>query len=230
MLKKLKLQSVNLLVLSLLASTGVVLILTLAYTVQQINQVEDDWNRYQVIRSDKASLESVLRSSIGYGGMIHHFKNFIFRNDNELVALVHNDIGAARAAIAQYSILSLSEAEKVALEDIAETVNEYDRVLIHARDIMTSGDLSPEDVDQQVKVDDTRAVRGLTTLRNEVRSGTEHESLTSLVKGQIAADIRAHLGYGAKIHNFKNLILRHDLPRIELVDYDLTKIKEAIVL
>ncbi|MDA3971366.1 MAG: diguanylate cyclase [Desulfobulbaceae bacterium] len=229
MLKKLKLQSVNLLVLSILASTGVVLVLTLAYTVQQINQVEDDWNRYQVIRSDKARLESVLRSSIGYGGMIHNFKNFILRQDSQFMDSALANIGAARAALAQYSVLSLGEAEKVALEDIAETVNEYDRVLIHARDIMHSGDFSPEDVDQQVQVDDARALRGLTTLRSEVMRGAEYKSLTSLVKGRIAADIRAHLGYGAMIHDFKNLVLRRDLTRVELVDYDLTKIKEAIV-
>lgn len=229
MLKKLKLQSVNLLVLSILASTGVVLILTLAYTVQQVKQVEDDWNRYQATRSDKARFESVLRSSIGYGGMIHHFKNFILRQDPHLIDPVQANIGAARAALDQYSILSLGEAEKVALEDIAETINEYDRVLMHARDIMNSGDLSPEEVDKQVKVDDTKAVRGLATLRSEMMRGTGYESRASLVKGRIAADIRAHLGYGGMIHNFKNLVLRHDLPRIEMVDYDIAKIKKAIV-
>ena len=87
MFKRLKLQSVNLLVLGIVASSGVILAITLAYTVHQMNLVENDWSQYQSVRSDKARLESLLRASMGYGGMIHHFKNFILRNDAHLMDL-----------------------------------------------------------------------------------------------------------------------------------------------
>ncbi len=226
MLSNAKLQTINLLVMGAISLAGVTLVIALGYTVHQVALVEEDWHSYQADRSEKARLESALRASMGYGGMIHHFKNYILRNDESLMDAAQADIGAARSLIRQYSILNLGEAEKIALEDISQTLDKYDQALVTSRKFMGQTH-DPEAVDQMVKVSDVSALRGLDTLRSEVKSKRID---TSLVKGRVAADIHSYLGYGGMIHDFKNLILRRDVSKLEKVENDIEGINKTMAL
>lgn len=46
-----------------------------------IKLIDTTWSQYQADRSDKSRLESALRTAIGYGGMIHNYKNYVLRHD-----------------------------------------------------------------------------------------------------------------------------------------------------
>jgi diguanylate cyclase (GGDEF)-like protein len=226
-LNNLKIRTVNLMVSGMLGFAGVCLAIVLAYTIHNVRIIEQGWYQYQADRSEKARLESVLRASIGYGGMIHEFKNYILRQNESHMDNVQANIGAARAVIGQYRSLGLSEAEKVALEDISTVLNNYDEALFKARNLIERGHTLKE-IDEEVKVDDSGALRGLDVLRSEVarRSGADVNSYS--VKGRVAANLRAAMGYGAMIHEFKNLVLRGDLSRADKVSNAIFQVKKYI--
>ncbi|MBT3306434.1 MAG: GGDEF domain-containing protein [Alphaproteobacteria bacterium] len=227
MLKNLRLRTINLMVSGLIGMAGVGLAFVLAFTVQNVQTIEASWYNYQADRSDKARLESVLRAAVGYGGMIHEFKNYVLRHEENRMDRVQANIGAARAIIDQYRSLGLSQAETVALEDISTILNKYDQALFKTRDLILAKQ-TPRDIDTQVKIDDTAALRGLKTLHTEIlrRAGVEKSDDT--VKGRVAADLRAALGYGGMIHEYKNLILRHDLPRVTKIRSHISQIEQKI--
>ncbi len=228
MLKNLSLRSIILLVSGIIGLAGVALAILLGYTIKNVSSIEDSWYTYQADRSEKARLESVLRAAIGYGGMIHGFKNYVLRHENFRMDLVQADIGAARAVIGQYRSLGLSEAEKVALEDISSVLNKYNEALFTTRNLIDANTTTRE-IDKQVRIDDSIALRSLNTLRSEVNRLTGVGQVSRKVKGRIVANLRAGMGYGGMIHEFKNLILRSDLPRVTKIQLHIANIENSIV-
>jgi len=227
MFAKFRLGTINLLVSAIIGLAGVLFAVVLSMTVVNIQSIEDSWLQYQADRSEKARLESALRRAIGYGGMIHHFKNYVLRHQEQFLDSTQADIGAARAVVSQYGSLGLSEAEKVALEDIAAVLDNYDEALFRARSLINAS-TTPREIDDQVKISDTAALRGLNTLRTEVIRLSGAAAVERDIKGRLGANLRAALGYGGMIHEFKNLILRGDLPRIEKINAHILMIEKNI--
>lgn len=220
MFKNLSLRAIIVLVSGLIGLTGIGLAILLSYTVHNVGSIQTSWHEYQLDRSEKARLESVLSASIGYGGMIHEFKNYVLRHENVRVSKIQAHIGAAKAVINQYQSLVLSDVEKSALQDITTVLNAYNKALLITVDLV-SRNVTAHDIDRRVKVDDSIALLALKILRSEVVHDSETNERQSQTKGRILANIRAGLGFGGMIHEFKNLVLRSDLPRV-------TKIREYI--
>ncbi|MCK5092110.1 MAG: hypothetical protein KAR30_06240, partial [Gammaproteobacteria bacterium] len=214
------------------------LTLLLVFTIDNVRSIQTSWHEYQVDRSEKARLESVLRASIGYGGLIHEFKNYVLRHEDFRMDAVQADIGSAKTVINQYQSLGTSAAEKVALEDISTVLDNYAEALFKARELIQKKS-TPEEIDAQVKVNDIPALRGLQTLGSEVERQTgayayaENSDKPAIfdankVKGRVAAHIRATMGYGGMIHEFKNFVLRRNLGRAQNVTNKISKIRSYI--
>lgn len=227
MLRGLRLRTINLLVSGVIVLAALGLALVLAYTIHNVRLIETSWLNYRADRSDKARLESIMRSAIGYGGMIHDFKNYIIRRQPALVERVQADITTARAAVKQYAALQLSEAEKVALDDINTMLTKYENALLTARSLLAQNTSSLL-IDDRVTVDDAPAIRGLATLEDEVARQSGRKKESRKIKGRVAASLRAAMGYGGMIHEFKNLVLHSDLPRINVIQTRATEIENHI--
>jgi diguanylate cyclase (GGDEF)-like protein/PAS domain S-box-containing protein len=192
---------------------------------KNIALIDNTWQLYQTDRSDKSRLEGALRAAIGYGGMIHDFKNFVLRHDPMYMETIHKYIGSAEAIIQQYSLLDLTSAELTALDDIQRVITAYEKAHVQVDHFTTLG-YSITQLDNSVKVDDTPALRGLQTLRKEVRNSLT--SNTPLSKARVGADLRAAIGYGGMIHEYKNYVLRHDLKYKKMVKLKLQQAYSSI--
>ena len=227
MLKHIKLTTVSRLFSVLMLLTCIILAFGTLFLERNISLIGTTWELFQTDRSEKSRLESSLRAAIGYGGMIHEFKNYILRQEPARMDLVQSDIGAAKAVLNQYSDLETSAAEAVALEDIESVLNHYEKALLDAEHMIEIGK-SADEIDAAVRIDDSPALRGLKTLRQEVRQTYKPDS--HLSKARINADLRAAIGYGGIIHEFKNYVLRHDAARIAVVEQKLQEAYQAIEL
>ncbi len=87
----------------------------------------------------KPRVISVLRDALGYGGMIHQFKNFVLRQDKPRIAKVQAKIAAVKAAIAQYRTFQTTAAETQALADIAGVADAYAAALSRAECFFAMG-------------------------------------------------------------------------------------------
>jgi len=180
---------------------------TSAYLSSEIRSIERTWTLFQYDRSEKARLESYLRGSLGYGGMIHEFKNYLLRHEDFRKNAVDAHIGAAKTIIKQYRALGVNTAEEIAIEDISKTLLAYQNALLKIDHLIAAGK-DIQEIDQLVKINDQSGLRGLNTLRHEFLSvetdDAEHH------KSRFISEIRASIGYGGMIHDFKNYILRND--------------------
>ncbi len=173
-----------------------------------VNEINTAWLSFKSQHAEKARLETTLRATLGYGGMIHDFKNYVLRKDFEQLASLQKSLGAAQAIVEQYLALSTTQAEKLVLDDIQQMIFQYQEGLRAARGEIKKGKTSKE-IDKLVRIDDSYALRGLDVLHEEII--TEYKYYNDRRQKPVLANaIRSMLGYGGMIHSFKNYVLRGD--------------------
>ena len=209
MLRNLNLKQTSFLLATLLILSGAILVSYLLYIGSQSEMIMSSWTEFQIVRSEKVRLESSLRATLGYGGMIHHFKNYVLRKKEHDLERTRELLGGAHTILNQYSSLGVSKAEQNAIEDIEGVTKQYGKALLLARQAIAQGKSSGE-IDKLTRVDDFAAIRGFETLRIEMLQSHGGEQFFSKKKGLIISDLRASLGYGAMIHAFKNYVIRHE--------------------
>ncbi len=166
-------------------------------------------------------MESSLRSAIGYGGMIHDFKNFILRKDISYLDGIQSHIGAARIVLGQYRALGSSGAELIALNDIDNMLTAHHEAALQIDLMIKSGPISAEEIDSLVRIDDVLAFRGLEVLAQEVFEDSTKQELSEVSNGRLVALLRAQIGYGGVIHHFKNYVLRKEDKLIPIFEISL---------
>lgn len=175
---------------------------------RQVSQVERSWTSLQSQHNEKARLLSSFYNHLGYGGLVHHFKNFLLRKKFDDYIQVEQSLGSLQSIVKQYKALSSSPTEQSALDDIQLLINHYEGNLTIIRQEIDRGS-SSADIDALVKVNDARAIRALTMLSTEIR--TNHDFFNQQKnKAVLATAMRSELGFGGMIHSFKNYILRKD--------------------
>lgn len=172
----------------------------------KVEQINSAWLSFKSQHAEKARLETSLRASLGYGGMIHDFKNYILRKDFTSLSRLQKSLGAAKTIAMQYQALSTTQAERFVLEDIQQMLTDYYEGLNLARLKIIENKTSQE-IDALVRIDDSLAMRGLEVLNKEIVSEYKYHNDKNQ-KSVLVNLIRTHLGYGGMIHSFKNYVLR----------------------
>lgn len=208
MLKDLTLKQLTMIIVAIVLVAGITIPVGITYLAYEIEEVKTVWRSYQAERGDKSRILERLQAVMGYGGLIHNFKNMVLRRDIEPIKPIHTQLGAAKNLLSQMRSLSIKEEESRALDDIESVLAEYDRAVHVAERLIRQGRTARQ-IDVLVKVDDAPALAGLTVLRQYNLSQRQQYS-SGIGKWILASDIRASLGYGGMIHNFKNYILRYD--------------------
>ena len=128
-------------------------------------------------------LASKIRYNMGYGGMIHSYKNYVLRNDAKYKQQLLKSINETEAIVSIYQKQNPTSAETTALEDILKTLEEY-KENINSVDDGIANNLTPEQIDDIVIVDDTYALRGLQTIDQNtiVQIDLKSEYLTRMLK------------------------------------------------
>lgn len=168
------------------------------------------WDEVQVEQSEKLRLENAIRSSLGFGGMIHKLKNAILNGNIEQLESIKSDIRRAEAIVQLYLSFQLSTSERYALNDIASVIKEYrkksDQLLM-----LFKKNIPLHKLDQFLRVNDKPALRGLDVLDQYNHSMIDHQRNAHSIhtdKFVLLKELVAQLGYGGLIHHIKNLELR----------------------
>ncbi len=208
MLENLSLKRLSTFVLIVLMMIAGIFAAGTYYLNIKVDEINTAWLSFKSQHAEKARLETSLRAKLGYGGMIHDFKNYILRKDFERLTRLQRSLGAAQSIVRQYLALSTTQAEKLVLEDIQQMLIKYQEGLELARSEIKKGKTAKQ-IDGLVRIDDSYALRGMRVLHEEIV--TEYEYYKDKdQKPVLATAIRGMLGYGGMIHAFKNYVLRGD--------------------
>lgn len=155
-------------------------------TQAQFREIQRSWIEYSEGAERKGVLLSELRGFLGYGGIIHNFKNYVLRQDPEYQVRAAEQIAAFEAVMDRFRGLTLSPEEAAALSTIEATIDAYAVNLTRAVEAAENG-RTPEETDQIVRIDDTAAIESLGTLER-IWSGLQDSStrrlLTAVSQGE----------------------------------------------
>lgn len=210
-----------------LVISSLVLIAMMQVIKSDISLVSSNWRRFSVERSEKVEVVTTLRRELGYGGMIHQFKNFVLRGDLSYRASMSEHLGGARAAIAHYRSLGANQAETAALDELDATLQAYREASDLVQRLVETG-ASIAEVDRQVRIDDGPALAALKVLSEQSQSRI-YDDGSVLSNASAINALRAAIGYGGMIHNFKNYVLRGDETRALMVETQISEAKRALI-
>jgi PAS domain S-box-containing protein len=207
-------------------SAGVLLLFTVLtgfylgnQTRAQFREIAASWSDYATDAERKGVWISSIRGHLGYGGIIHTFKNYVLRGDDAYRARMIEQLAHFHAAVDNYLATLISPAERAALETIRATIAEYEAKLpIAAR--AAAADWPVERTDALVRVDDTEAIRALNTLEviwQENRLRSTERIVAAVARGEalIGAGFVGLLALTsvALLLGFLMLLLMHDVRR-----------------
>ncbi len=181
----------------------------MTWRVFELAKVSDDrWSEYHATSNEEVRAVSSVMAALGYGGMIHNFKNFVLRRDQARSAETQRRIGALAETLDQLSLIDISTEELQAVGVLRDAVLDYGKKLEVAQVLAAEGKSATE-IDAQVRYDDKAAIAAVNLLLNKVLSDAAAMSRELYPPVQLVA-VQHALGYGGVIHHFKNYILRQD--------------------
>ena len=148
-------------------------------TNAQFREVKQSWSDYARDAGRKGVWISEIRGHLGYGGIIHNFKNYVLRQEAVYLNRARNQLDQFDTVIQNYLSEPLLPEEREALETIQATVAEYESKIPIARTAAREG----KDIvrtDARVKVDDQAAIQAFQQLESIWRS--KRQSSTRRIK------------------------------------------------
>jgi hypothetical protein len=225
-MKNMSIKFLSFVILIFIAIYGSFVIYSAITISRNINEAEVFWLKYQDISSTRTSAYNSIAKAMGYGGMIHHFKNYVLRKDTPRIAKVRVAAGEALASIEQYTETALTPDERNALRDIRSVVQAYAKNIELARQLVAEGKDASQ-IDKAVKINDGPALRGLAVLKAQIKSHKmQKDAQTNRV--ELLGEFNRALGFGGMIHQFKNYVLRQDAPRVGKVKRAIMDLQAAV--
>lgn len=162
-----------------------------------------DFEKMRTAAIHKASRNDRLnsiQSLIGYGGLIHNFKNYVIRGNQENAVKFNTIYIAAIKSINEYKKLpGISEKEISSLNTIKATFEEYNDLIASVNNLRKKG-RSIQKIDSIVRVDDSPALEAIEYLHSTVtgldtslwwKKATVRIKLMKDVSDTIRADIQS---------------------------------------
>lgn len=165
---------------------------------------------------------------MGLDGFIQSYKRYVILGD-PIEEIKTREYGEKIKAIAaEYLNYDVSFGEKLAIEDILTVVNTYLSKLEKINSMLAAG-ASAEEIDMEVKVDDTKAIRGFSLLQ-AVNQG-EIEQSGKKVEELIAFIIQKHSNYVNQYAAFLlMIILLFNYFSFQLVIKPIERISHSLLL
>ena len=155
---------------------GLLVLLSIGFVSNSMNQVEDIWQDYNKQSVTKLALLSDIKAQFGYGGFIHNFKNYILRGQEKYINRFKDNSQKMNLALSKLSEITGTAEEQNALEQIKIVAQAYTDNMKIAANLVSQGK-TPAEIDKVVKIDDAPAFAGFATISKAIEN---EEKITSL--------------------------------------------------
>ena len=170
-------------VLSIIVVTATVILILIWFgykTKQKVIDIEAQWYGYSTESTRTLDSLNRIQANFGYGGFIHHFKNYVLRKDASLLPKIEKSLKATQQAIRDYPHEGMHKDEALHIKQLKAVVDTYAEKVILAKKLIAAGKTSNY-IDSQVKVDDAPALDAIEKLsRHAVENSEIYKSNTRL--------------------------------------------------
>ncbi len=167
--KGMRIRTISALVAALLLVVGAVVVATSLVTLNELDRISRTWERYENDAATKTAILNDLHGALGFGGMIHQFKNFVLRKDRLRLVDIQSNLLRIVVALTAYRTLDLGAAEQAALTKLNHVLTEYDDAVAVAERMASMGATSSQ-IDAAVKIDDEPALAALAALNQAMQA------------------------------------------------------------
>lgn len=137
-----------------------VYILWLAIVAQQFSTISEISKNQMRLADTYTGLVEELTLTIGYGGLIHNFKNYVLRQDDAYYEAIQNDFEHFEATLRTLENLLTMPEDLRRSEAVRDAMTQYwDRTAI-IKDLISAGK-SAQEIDTAVMVDDKIAINAV---------------------------------------------------------------------
>ncbi|MBF0455310.1 MAG: PAS domain S-box protein [Magnetococcales bacterium] len=148
------------------------------FSFSRIDGLQKGWEESHQDTSERAQILFQLKSSLGYGGFIHHFKNYLLRQTSGIELKIQHDLETFARDINRYARYPLIEEEREALEVLRQVFARYVAAFEVVKQEIGAG-TSPAEIDRLVKIDDQPALQAVDLLTHHVSLlSQQHEKST----------------------------------------------------
>ncbi|MGB0203811.1 MAG: diguanylate cyclase domain-containing protein [Neptuniibacter sp.] len=137
-----------------------------AYLLFHAFDLRSTWIEYSQYSEKRNTALTKIYHAVGYGGFIHNFKNYVLRQEPELLEKLDADISTTFSAINTYKKADLTSHERLALDIIQATFEKYKNNLAVAVNMINQGRSVPE-IDAAVRINDQPALTAFQKLQDE---------------------------------------------------------------
>lgn len=164
---KIRISTLGILIAAVLTLGVALAVANAIYTVNSVQTIGDTWREYDTVEAEKAEHLNQISKALGFGGMIHHFKDYTIFQDRRNVVRVFGDIRKARVAIIAYRDLGVNAAEDAALNDLWGVIDEYETATGVA-EAFARFVSSAKEIHTDIDIDDGPAKQALETLSEQL--------------------------------------------------------------
>ncbi len=164
--------------------------------IEKVKQVR----KFAIDKQLKQNLITDLQIHLGYGGLIHHFKNYVLRGDQKYIDAFHKEYKNAYIITTRYKQLpNISLTDIKNIEIVQKTFDQYN-LYLSVTVSMKNLHKKIDEIDKIIKIDDTPAIKALAELRNSNhlhiepkvwwKMATDRIELFKQVEDHIASDLK----------------------------------------
>ncbi len=128
-----------------------------------------------ILKGSKLQLLNWIRSTMGYNGMIQHFKNYVILHDEWYAIETENKISYIFRLLGEYQALPISLQEQQAIERIRQVVNQY-HLNLPKVEALIQKNAQVSEIDKVVIVDDQPALKAFSAITRAINLENEQEA------------------------------------------------------
>ncbi|WP_051560313.1 GGDEF domain-containing protein [Marinobacterium jannaschii] len=157
-------------------SVSCVILLFILGQLLHLKHLHSSWRQFGSEAHARSIILADLNRAIGYGGLIHNFKNYLLRREDKLLPLLQQNHDDFLHAMQRYRQLPLQSRERRALDQVQAVISAYSR---HVEIIQRSDLPLPrlDLLDQLVRIDDQPALRALQQLQDHNSRFVRHHQV-----------------------------------------------------
>jgi PAS domain S-box-containing protein len=191
-------------IIALVVSTITAIVVLGAQTTTLLETSHRNWIAFRTNAEAKIILISQLRSSLGYGGLIHNYKDLTLRRDVSRVPMIEGDLDRVITIIDEYEQMRLMSWEAKPVNTIRRTINLYQRFIVSIRQHMESSKSISENIFTANPIPDMDIIAALdeldrlwakeSTVRRKALSGALEEGVRLVWIGAFVIPVIVLLG------------------------------------
>lgn len=164
-----------------------------AKTQERFRNIAGSWSAFSEQADMKGVWISEIRGHLGFGGIIHDFKNYVLRKDDSYVQAVKHRLVDFYRVVDRYLENASSHSERADLRAIRATVADYESKIPIAEQAAREAWAVPE-TDRLVRVDDRAAIAALGALE-AIWQQNRGQTTTEIVRAVDEGEALINLGF-----------------------------------